>query len=107
MAAANRRAEIAPFFRRPHRSSEKTANPFTKPDTMPKRPAVLLALLLAACGAAPADNEPGASEIRDQEAATPLKDPDKDYTAPADAPDETASAASDAEDTASEQTASQ
>ncbi len=74
---------------------------------MPKRPAVLLALLLAACGAAPADNEPGASEIRAQEAATPLKDPDKDYTAPADAPDETASAASDAEDTASEQTASQ
>ena len=70
---------------------------------MPKRPAVLFALLLAACGAAPADNEPGASEIRDQEAATPLKDPDKDYTAP----DETASAASDAEDTASEQTASQ
>lgn len=104
MAAANRRAEIAPFFRRPHRSSEKTANPFTKPDTMPKRPAVLLALLLAACGAAPADNEPGASEIRAQEAATPLKDPDKDYTAPADAPAETAS---DAEDTASEQTASQ
>ncbi|WP_160311937.1 hypothetical protein [Neisseria bacilliformis] len=107
MAAANRRAEIAPFFRRPHRSSEKTANPFTKPDTMSKRPAVLLALLLAACGAAPADNEPGASEIRAQEAATPLKDPDKDYTAPADAPDETASTTSDAEDTTSEQTASQ
>ena len=78
MAAANRRAEIAPFFRRPHRSSEKTANPFTKPDTMPKRPAVLFALLLAACGAAPAD-----------------------------APDETASPASAAETPASDQTASQ
>ena len=62
---------------------------------MPKRPAVLFALLLAACGAAPADNEPGASEIRDQEAATPLKDPDKDYTASA------------AETPASDQTASQ
>ena len=72
---------------------------------MPKRPAVLFALLLAACGAAPADNEPG--EIRAQEAATPLKDPDKDYPAPADAPDETASTTSDAEDTTSEQTASQ
>ncbi|MGF6148180.1 Uncharacterised protein [Kingella potus] len=54
------------------------------------RPA-LLALLLAACGANPAPGEPGASEIRAQEAATPLEDPDKDYTAPADAPDDTAS----------------
>ena len=107
MAAANRRAEIALFFRRPHRPSEKTANPFTKPDTMPKRPAVLLTLLLAACGAAPADNEPGASEIRAQEAATPLKDPNKDYTAPADAPDETASDASAAETPASDQTPAQ
>ena len=107
MAAANRRAEIAPFFRWPHRPSEKTANPFTKPDTMPKRPAVLLALLLAACGAAPADNEPGASEIRAQEAATPRNGPDPDGTAPAPGPAGTASAASAAETPASDQTASQ
>ena len=66
---------------------------------------ILSLVLLAACGAEQPSDEPDASEIRAQEAATPFKDSNRDYTAPADAPEEGASEAAASEPAAASEAA--